>query len=147
MYDLVSIKQRILRVLLDERTMVNILLGLLGILMAFGYLLSNNLGMYSYLLVQLIPLEIWAVLYLLYGTLKIHGCLYRTSIFTKFVNSALGLWLWSYLIISCLVFNMSEIRPIEFLLFATIFYELWALIIIIYHQLHPLFRRLLDAPI
>lgn len=142
MYEIISIKDRIIRILLSERTMINTLLGILGLLVSAGYLLGDA----SHAHYTILPIRLWATAFMLYGILKIHGCLYRTPVLAKGISSIYGLWLWTYLVLSYTIFDVSSIRPLEYMLFATILYELWALIIIIYYYLHPLYRRLRDAP-
>lgn len=146
MYDIISIKDRIIRLLISERTMINALLGLLGLLVSLGYLLGDTSTTYYTTISGLVHVRLWAAAFMLYGILKIHGCLYRTPVLVKTVSSVYGLWLWTYLVLSYTIFDVSNIRPLEYMLFATILYELWALVIIIYYHLHPLYRRLRDAP-
>ncbi len=139
MYSL-SIKTRISRVLLDWHIMLSAILGLVAMVLSIGFLTSTANDLI--LLKGIVDFPVWASFFSIYATLKLLGCLYRLFMYIKVFVSTMGLWLWSYLILSYMVFDKGPISPTDLVLITPLICEMWALIIILYN---PKSRRATDT--
>jgi hypothetical protein len=142
MYSL-TIKSRILRVFLDGRTVLSIVLSMFALLLCVGLSLSSLTNSPNYMYVaQLLGYYTWAALFGTYGIIKLVNCIYRIPCFIRVLNSNLGLWAWTYIYLSFTVFDTTTINPLEHILLLPILCEVWALTLILYNPIH---RRATDV--
>ena len=141
----ISIRERLSRAFLGEKTLMNMLLGMAAILFSVGLFIGYTHDSNLIMLDQLAPFYVWGTLFSIYGGQKITGCLYRAPYYAKILNAILGLWLWSYLVLSCLVFDPKPLHPLEPMLLLALVCEVWTLAITIHCIKYALFRRRNDA--
>lgn len=141
-----NLTARIARAVLGDHNVITMLLGMAALLLAAGFLISTNVPLshnYS-LLTDLANYKFWFFAFFLYGIAKIASTLYRTPFIIKLITSVSGMWLWSYLMLSFVIFDITPIAPTEMMLFITGICEVWALALNIFDSKHTNARRETD---
>lgn len=136
-----SLGTRIKRSILNEHTAITLLLGMLGIVLSFGFLISTIDNPNYSLLLGLAPFSIWSAMFFLYGVIKVISVLYRTGLVLKTLTAISGLWLWNYLVLSFLVFDKSPIAATEVMLIIPVICEVWGFTNTLYNSKYKLTRR------
>jgi len=147
---IISFRSRVIRALLTDSTIINLLLGLVGLLLSIGFLSVDEYRLSSHnykLMFDFVNAHVWAALFFIYSISKLHRCLYRTPKYMKVAASTLGLWLWSYIVLSFIVFDPQLVAPSELMLIAPIVCEVWSLTLSLYTSKLILCRRSNDATI
>lgn len=140
-----SLNERLARVVLGDHTVIPMLLGMVALLLSAGFLISHTSNTNYYLLTEFAPFKFWAFAFFLYGAAKISSTLYRTHFIFKLVTSISGMWLWTYLMLSFVIFDITPIAPTEMMLFITGICEVWTLALSIFDSKHSHARRETDA--
>lgn len=140
-----SLSSRVARAVLGDHTVVTMLLGMVALLLASGFLISHTSNTNYYLLTDFASFSFWAAAFFLYGTAKITSTLYRTPFSIKLLTSVSGMWLWTYLTLSFVIFDITPIAPTEMMLFITGICEVWTLALNIFDSKHSHARRETDA--
>lgn len=124
-----TFKIRIYRAIMGEHSRLNLALGLTALLLAAGFWFSSPiLTNTNYtLILQLADFDTWGTWFYIYGMLKLWAATYRSPPISKFIVSILGLWLWTYISLSFVVFDPNPLVPTETMLFITVIMELWNL--------------------
>ena len=78
---------------------------------------------------------------LVYGIIKISSSVSRVWLTLKITNSIYGLWLWSYVVLSFVLFDKTPVAPTELILFISIICEVWSLAIVLYNRKSNRTRR------
>lgn len=144
----IPFRVRVIRALVNDNMAITLLLGILSFLLAAGFLLSNNAVPNSnyYSVLALAPFDVWAMFFIIYGVMKIHGCLYRTHLYVNVFVSIVGMWSWSYLILSFTIFDPKKIvYPTDILAIFALIIEVWNLSLLLYYYTNPLYKRITDA--
>ena len=143
---ILTLKERVSRAVFVEHSVVTLLLGMLALLLSSGFLISNTLNANYTLLTQFAPYNFWALMFVTYGLSKIFSVLYRTHFYIKVTTSLTGMWLWSYLMLSFVIFDKTPMAPTEMMMFLTGICEVWALTLILFdYQQSPRRRKTDDT--
>lgn len=136
MHYIMPLRIKIERAILGDYRTVSNLLGLSAILLAIGFFVSDigNANTNYALLIALAPKLFWATSFLVYGVTKILSSIYRVWLPLKIANTLYGLWLWSYIVLSFILFDKTPVAPTELILFISIVCEVWSLAIILYNR-------------
>jgi hypothetical protein len=142
MEPIISVKTRVARLLLDGHSTITFILGLAALLISAGFVFSTPvIGEQSYvLLTNLIPFNVWGILFYSYGVLKVVLSLYRTPYVIKLVTILTGLWLWSYLVMSFVIVSDMTL-PIKFMLITPILCEVWDFSMTIFSRRYHVNKR------
>lgn len=130
----ISLKTRLLSILLLESKTITILLGIAGLLFGLGFVFGNTTSDTYYPYTVLFNSQIWAALFIFYSLLKFIQALYKCNSHLRILNSALGMWLWSYTFIVLMVYDYKNIIPSSFILIMPFLYEIVELIIDLHHH-------------
>ena len=125
--DNMNVRQRLAAVLLADTVALRWALGWVAMLLtaglAFGAADTSNYGAIN----RLQPLGIWMALFGAYAVCHLAACLYRLPTAVMYVCGVLGLWLWSYLFLSFVVFDRTPVQATEVMLIVPLIAEVWIL--------------------
>lgn len=100
-----SIKSRILSKICMDPNIYAYFLGICGTLLGIGFLIADT-STPGYVNTRYVGgYLIWGLGFLVYGITKITQTIVRIPKTVKLVNAILGLWGWSFIVLSVLVFN------------------------------------------
>ena len=126
------LKHRVYRVFVSNSTALTLILTITSTLLGLGFLLGHGNNSNYTLVYAFAPAYLWGLTFLTYSVVKAGQALNYLSYWLKVTTSIMGLWLWSYLSLSFLWFDESDIAPTELMLLVTIFAELWTLAVLMY---------------
>lgn len=117
---------------------ITFLLGVCGISLSIGFVFMNTSNPNYTALLQLANYAAWSLGFFTYGCIKVFQALFRVPYYIKLINAAQGMWLWTYLLLSFVVFDFSPLAPTELLLFVPVLCEVWEVTInIVNTKIHP----------
>ena len=106
----------------------NILLAIISLLTGLGFIFGSLNNNSNYIAIQaLAPAYIWAIAFIIHGIHKTLEEFYSVPIFSRVINSLVGMWLWNYIVLSFIVFDSSLSLPFEYTLITPIIIEVWYL--------------------
>lgn len=142
----IPLKVRVIRALVNDATAITLMLAVFALLLATGFVTTSLVNTPNYFfMLQLVGFKVWAVAFAAYGILKLFSCLYRTYFMVGLATSVVGMWLWSYTILSFTLFDSTPLLPIDFIIITTLFVEVWSFSLLIYYHTNPIYRRITDA--
>jgi len=118
---------RIKQILLLDTTSVRWVIGWVALIGAFGFIFGTSHNENYKLLMQSWSGQIWGVAFLIYGVNTIATCVFRQPNIINYLTDALGMWLWSYLFLSFVVFDTTPTAATEYMLIIPLFAEVWIL--------------------
>lgn len=129
-----NVKATIAVTVFEKTNEITLLLCVTGILMSIGFLFgdySNN----NYVAINTLASSwVWSILFLIYGGTKGLSKFHTVPYILGVANSVFGLWLWSYIFLSFVLFDPVPMAATELLLVIPIVAEVWALTSLIYHN-------------
>ena len=142
----IPLKVRIARGFTSEHSVFTSLLGLCALLLAIGFCIKGPTTNTNYvLLYEVASFKFWGTMYFIYGLVKIFGVFYRTYVGVKIANIILGMWLWSCLIFSFVIYDSAPIQPTELMLFVLLIAEVWSMSLTLVHMRYKVSRRATDG--
>ncbi len=140
------ILSRVTLVLKVRHTIVSITLACFSALLGIGFILGDPETNTNYSAFTGVSKYLWAAVFLSYSIAKAVQSLSRVPICLKAVVSMLGLWNWSFLLISFLIYDRTSIGPAEPVLFMPLMWEVayMASLIEAYKRFAIIRRRLND---
>lgn len=122
-----EIKATIARIIFGKNDEVTFILCITGLLISIGFLFgdANNNNYIS--INSLAPFFIWSILFLVYGILKGLSIFKKLPFIIGAIGCALGLWLWSYIFLSFVLFDPVPLTVTEILLAVPVLAEIWVL--------------------
>lgn len=118
-------KTRFYDVLVSDLRSLKFSQGVVSILLAFGFWLSNvDTENYDYLN-GIFNKHIWGDIFLAYGVFRISSTLYTLPDMVKFIGGLIGLWLWTYILLSFTVYDPTTIKSTEWMLIIPLMAEVW----------------------
>ncbi len=142
-----NLRERLTHVLAYDLMAIKWFMGWTALLTGIGFLFfSADLSSYK-LMTLTQPLWIWAVIFILFGIIRLLGCLYRVPFLIKLGSPIIGMYIWTYLFISKVIFDTSAFEVTELLSMQPVLCELWIFIQALakYKGLIVFPRRELDA--
>lgn len=124
-----SIQSRVAAILIAESKTITMLLAVIGLFLGIGFLIGDSSSIDYHPLRMLFDPIIWAIIFLGYSAIKFSQIIKKIPIRIKVFNSTLGMWLWTYVVISFLFYDPKPISPAEILLLVPLVCELIELII------------------
>lgn len=112
--------------LFRRRTDGLFLLGLGAILLSFGFLFGNPSPNHTKLL-EVFNQYHWAVIFFVYGAVKFIATCKQLPVWARLSNGLIGLWAWTYLLLSFTIYDPTPFAPTEVLLFLPVILEGWIL--------------------
>lgn len=138
------ILSRIYLLLKVNHTIVSITLGIFSLLLGIGFIFgdltaNNNYNAFN-------DKYVWSAVFLSYSSVKFIQSLGRMPICIKATASILGLWNWTYILVSFLILDPSPMGPAEPVLLMPLLWELAYMtsLIAIYKRYSKYCRRLDD---
>lgn len=120
-----SITRRFYEVLVSDLRALKFSQGTVSILLAFGFWLSNvDTENYDYLN-GIFSKAIWGDIFLGYGIFRICSTLYDIWDSVKFIGGFIGIWLWTYILLSFTVYDPTTIKSTEWMLIIPLMAETW----------------------
>lgn len=119
--------QRVSNILLSDLTPIRFILGFIAAVLSFGFFFSSASNDNYAFLVQVFSVGMWGLTFLVYGISNIASTLFYWSFKTKSVISTIGIFLWSYIFLSFVVFDPTPIYSTEWMLLFPIILEVWLL--------------------
>lgn len=117
--------KRLTSILVCDLTAVKWLMGWASILSGVGFLfLSTELPAYNTLRI-LEPMWLWGLAFLTFGFFRLKSCLVRRPAYRKIIGPVIGMYLWSYLLVSIIIFDKTPLEATELLLVLPLLCELW----------------------
>lgn len=118
-----------LAILLSKSTTeVKIGQGILGFLAAIGFAFFHGTSGDYALIYSFASQLTWAFIFAVHGTLKIVSVFAGIHRYIKLGNELLGLWAWTYILLSFTIFDSTPIAPTEILSVFPIMLEFWTLL-------------------
>ncbi len=121
-----SLKIRLLSLYLGDRSLLNILLAVIGIFIAVGFIFGTPNSNYN-LMLNIASPNIWAILFITYSV----GCFLRAFGIIddayNIIRSLLGLWIWCLVFVSFTLLDPSPTAPLEPIFAALAIAEMWAI--------------------
>lgn len=108
---------------------ITLFLATFGLVFGIGFMLLPIDDDRYYPFIVLFDPIYWAIIFCVYGLLKIYQARSFCSTRLRIINSIIGMWLWAYVSISLIVYDPKSINPAELLLFLPLIYEIVELII------------------
>ena len=130
----IDIRARIADVVLKHGEVLQVILGLCGVLLGLGFLFGDIGGSNYEAVLSLLPREVWGYMALFYGLFKLYGVVVQHLYPIEIFMAGLGGWMWSYLMLSFTVFDPTPTYPTEWLLALLIICEMWSLSIAIFER-------------
>lgn len=94
-----------------------LLLGLTALLLSLGFLFGDASNNSNYIiLLELFDQHVWALIFAVYGTLKIFQLLEKLAHPLRITTSVVGTWLWIYAFLSFIVCDKLTFSPAELLI-------------------------------
>lgn len=131
------LKSRITKMLVDDYSTLTLFLGLAAVLLSLGFVLSGQavfLNKNYSLLLDLAHPFFWVGSFLVYGVLKITTSVVRLPSYIEIALSTYGIWLWTYIVLSFIVFDKRAPAPTELILCIPTLCEVWVLALILYNS-------------
>jgi len=129
-----SIQSRVSAFLIFESKTITMLLGLIGMFLGLGFFIGDSSSEDYLPLLALLDAESWGVVFLFYSTLKFSQILTKIHCRIKVFNSTMGMWLWTYILISFLFYDNKPISPAEILLAIPLVCEVIELVVDLFHH-------------
>lgn len=129
-----SIQSRVAAILISESKTITMLLGMIGLFLGIGFIIGDSGSMDYHPLLMLFDSWIWATIFLLYSFLKFSQIVQKVPDRVRIFNSTLGMWLWTYVLISFLIYDPKPVSPAEILLLVPLVCEVIELVIDLYHS-------------
>lgn len=109
------------------------ILGISALLLSCGFLFTDSSSHDYKLLVYLFSAKVWAAILLGYGSAKLCKSINGVNLKLDLLTTMFGVWLWTYIFISFVVFDNNAFTPIEILLLLPLIIEAWELVLDIYN--------------
>ena len=119
---------RVLCLFCAHKAETNTVLALTSFLMAVGFLFGDGVNQNYALLYEVLPALTWSVLFSLYSGVKVATCISKINDTFKYLNSILGMWLWTTVFLSFVVYDETAMTPAELILLMPILTEVWVLL-------------------
>lgn len=129
-----SIQSRVAAILISESKTITMLLGIIGLFLGIGFIFGDSTSADYHPLHMLFDAYVWAIIFLSYSLLKFLVIFKKIPCRVKVFNSTLGMWLWTYVVISFLIYDSKPISPAEILLLVPLVCEVIELVIDLYHD-------------
>jgi hypothetical protein len=128
-----QIKYVIASILFKYSASLCVLIALCALILSIGFFTGTPNNNNYYALLQLMNLNYWGLLFLIYSLVKF----YRIFLCTKHTwvdiyISAIGIWAWNYIFLSFTLFDSVEVAPVELLLSVPVIIEAWILTTMVY---------------
>lgn len=124
---------RLSRILICKHEPVILLLAVLAFVLGLGFLFGSVSSSNYRILTTIAHEYVWIVMLTIYSFLKFKEVLsYRLQLKFRYVSSFIGMWIWTFLLLSATVFDNFKTTPTEFLLVVPILCEVWSLALVIY---------------
>jgi len=120
--------KRFLKVLTSDLSALRFTLGVVGLILGFGFFVSSTAGENYDAINQAAAQSIWGAVFFLYGAMSVYSSMYRIEFWTKGLLGIFAIWLWSYIFFSFVVFDVTPARPTEWVLLVLPLSELWMLL-------------------
>lgn len=121
---------RLMSIIGSDRGELSILLSIAALLSAIGFVFGDTSGHNYQLIVDFADPYIWAILFVVYGYIKLYSVFNATSTAIRTINSVVGLWAWNYLFLCFVLFDQVPASPTEYLLGIAVIAEFWIMLAI-----------------
>lgn len=127
-YHTEELKFRINWILSNQRIESNIVLMFAGFILAIGFFIGEATNQNYELINQFASPAGWATLLTIYALIKLLSIVWIVPRSLCMLNGIFGVWMWNYILLSFVVFDVTPIAPAELLLIIPILVEFWAMI-------------------
>lgn len=118
----------------EQARVLTFLLGLIALLLSLGFFIGDGNQSTNYsLLFDLLSPKIWAVLFGIYGGIKVYQAFDKLPGYLRIITSIIGTWIWIYVFLSFVVFDQYPISPAELLILIPLACEAWELVLDIFN--------------
>jgi len=119
----------------QQAQILTLLLGVTALLLAVGFLFTDNIALNSNyrILLELFNSTTWAGILFTYGAIKIYHLLDKLPHSIRILTSVFGTWLWLYIFLSFIVFDPTGASPAELLIFLPLACEAGELVLDIFN--------------
>lgn len=119
--------KRLTNLLQSDQTMISLVLFLMGVLLALGFVIGTLTDENYAAIHTLAHQYIWALGFFIYGSLKLTQCIRRVPCLLRALTSVVGMWGWNYMILSFILIDSYPMSSAELLFFTPLICELWYL--------------------
>ena len=109
-------------------------LGWIGIVLSLGFAVGQTDNNNYNLINATFPKHIWAIIFAVYGSILIYRCLYRIDPRIMGVIYIIGVWSWSYVFFSFVVFDPTPAASTEWMLIFPIIGQVWIFFNLVWHK-------------
>ena len=121
--DTYPITSRLAYTLFSETNTISIILGILGLLLGIGFIVGDVTSPNFKSVVSFGTSWFWASGFLFYGAIKLCQALMTLPHWLNIFNTLTGLWAWSYIILSFIIFDKTPTAPTEYMLLVPLLCE------------------------
>lgn len=101
-------------------------LGACGLMLSLGIFFATDLSSFDSMFAVANPIA-WKLIFIVYSAIKFFSCFFRTTNLIRTINSFVGLWSWTYVFLSFVVFS-SSVTATDFILLLPILAEIWSML-------------------
>lgn len=117
------ITSRLAYVLFSETHTLALILGILGVLLGIGFLTGDTTNHNFNSIISFGPYWFWAGGFLFYGIVKLCQPIISLPIWLNIFNTASGIWAWSFISLSFILFDKTPTAPTEYMLIVPLLME------------------------
>lgn len=126
------ITSRLAYILFSETHTISLILGILGLILGIGFLFGDTTGHNFKSIVSFGTHWFWASGFIFYGIVKLCHPIFSLPVWLSIFNTATGIWAWSYIILSFIIFDKTPTAPTEYMLVVPLLLEVVLLAIHIF---------------
>lgn len=122
--DQYPITSRLAQILFSETNAISVILGILGLLLGIGFIIGDTSNSNFQSIVKFGTSWFWATGFLFYGIIKVCQPIIALPHWLSVFNALTGLWGWSYILLSFIIFDKTPTAPTEYMLLVPLLCEL-----------------------
>lgn len=115
------------KTIVAEPLTLKLFLGITSVVLALGFFFGSATNSNYSAIQGLMHFQAWAMFFLVYSSSKIFQVLYKTKCWLRAFTSLVGMWAWSYIFLSFVIFDTTPMAPTEMMLLIPVLAEVWSL--------------------
>ena len=112
---------------------MTLLLGICGLMLGIGFLVGDAANPNYATIISFASPNTWALGFFVYSIIKLYQTINRVPHVLKIANAVQGIWAWSFIFLSFVIFDPTPIAPTEIMLLVPLVSEVWELVIDIFN--------------
>lgn len=117
--------ERLARVFLADLTSIRVAVSIVAFFLGIGFATANVNNENYTLLTNFAPVQVWSFAFIVYAVATYVHASYPTPPISKAITGTIGLFMWTYLFLSFVVFDTTPVYSTELMLAGPIVVETW----------------------